>query len=281
MVGVDGRVVFAKILPIFAPILHHTIPYTSLFIGALLLLAACGPDTSKPPRPLDMSGTWVMTQFKFNSQHTQEAAKKLAKLEQGSEWNFDGKGKLVIRLNGRSVLEGVAADYDWQHSQRKLVLTGGIRFTYDILYHTNDSMALYNIETLITYKFKRDQFGKATVPKDSTLIPPPLDSALVPRFEGKWEMKWFHNPRMSTPVVQEVGDVLEGHQWIFGADGKFSIVLKGKTGNGTWQYYPELEKLLLRTNNKTHAYRVTSLAKEIFSIEAPKTGITMGFRRKK
>ncbi len=252
------------------------------FFALVFLFSACGPEPPKPPRPLDISGIWELVYATPDPVRTTDAGKALALYEHHSKWIFDGKGALNIGFfkNKNRVAEA-NNNYEWLPKEKLLKLSGTARFNYDIKYHTNDSLSLYNQETAVTYEFIRDQFGKPSIPKDSTLIPPPLDSTLLPRFDGAWELLALSNPRITTQRAMELEEISQGQFWNFGPNGQFSLQMDNKTARGKWAYFPDIEKLLITTDGQTIAYRVVSLARQAMSIEAPGSGNTFRFKKKK
>ncbi len=256
-------------------------PYRYLF-ALVLMFSACGPEPPKPPRPLDISGIWELVNATPDPVRTTDAGKALALYEQHSKWIFDGKGALNIGFFKKKVRWSEANNnYEWLPKEKLLKLSGSVRFNYDIKYHTNDSLSLYNQETAVTYEFVRDQFGKPSIPKDSTLVPPPLDSTLIPHFDGKWELAWLRNPLITHQRAADLGEISEGQIWDFGLNGRFSIQMGGKTAQGKWEHLPSIEKLLITMDNHTIAYRVISLARQAMSIESTESGNTIGFKKKK
>ncbi len=248
----------------------------------LCLLAACDDGPPPPPKPLDITGTWEIIGNVIDPQRTSEAAKALALLEFGSKWTFEEKGAIKMELPKKTgEIIPHLANYTWRPADKKLDITGNYYFYYDITYHTNDSLALYNRETNITYELKRISFGKPTRPIDSTLLPPPLDSALIPKFDGKYKLQYIQNERIPYNVVRKMNEVAGEQIWIFEPSGRFTLGIKGSIARGQWLYMAEFQKLKIYLGGRQQVYRVVSLAQKSFNIESTESGNKFHFNKMK
>lgn len=254
-------------------------PFFSLFF---ILFAACEDAPPPPPKPLDITGTWEIVGYEMDPQKVSEPAKALALLEFGSKWTFEDKGAIKMELPKKSgeILPHLAY-YTWRPADKKLDIIGNYYFYYDITYHTNDSLAVYNRETNITYELKRISFGKPTHPIDSTLLPPPLDSTLIPNFGGKYKMQYIQNERIPYATVLKMNRIAGEQIWVFEPSGRFTLGIKGNVARGQWVYLREFQKLQLYIGGKQQVYRVVSLAQKAFTLESAESGNKLVFNKMK
>ena len=253
-----------------------------IFTSILLLtIAACSAPTPppQPPRPLDIVGKWAVTGTTCNTSINPDATNALMLLEFGAHWTFSGDGQFKEEFKRKSNIgENIVGNYRWDKTQQQLAITGNYNNFFNIKYHTNDSMAMVNIENGIHYEFKRLEFLKATSRFDSSLIPPPINLDTIP-FTGIWKLSSVQHQQMSAYALDKIKDGAMEQVWTFSKPSAFTLRMGTKTARGKWLHEYRTQKLLIQLGDKTLHYRVVSLAQKLFVVESVESGIKLVFKR--
>jgi hypothetical protein len=247
----------------------------------LLYVVACSSPTPppQPPRPLDIVGKWEVNGTTCNSSINPDATNAMMLLEFGAHWTFNGNGQFKEEFKRKSNLgEEIVANYRWDKDQQQLTITGNYNNFYDIQYHTNDSMALVNIENGIHYEFKRLEFMKAASQLEASLIPPAINLDTIP-FTGVWKLSSIQHQQMSGYALDKIKEGAKEQVWTFSKPSTFTLRMGGKTARGKWLHEHRTQKLLIQLGDKTLNYRVVSLAQKLFVVESVESGIKLVFKR--
>jgi hypothetical protein len=247
----------------------------------LLYVVACSSPTPppEPPRPLDIVGKWEVIGTTCNTPINPDATNAMMLLEFGAHWTFNGNGQFKEEFKRKSNLgEEIVANYRWDKPRQQLAITGTYNHFYDIQYHTNDSMAMVNIENGIRYELKRLEFLKAASHFDSSLIPPPINMDTIP-FTGVWKLSSIQHQQMSSSALDKIKEGAMEQVWSFSKPATFTLRMGGKTVRGKWLHEYRTQKLLIQLGDKTLNYRVVSLAQKLFVVESLESGIKLVFKR--